>query len=187
MGPEEPAPPEAAPPRWPWIAGGAGVAALLAVLALGVPGRDSGRGELEEGIALFRSGDRARAAALFRRYADDHPEDVTSRLYLARIQRRAGEREQAAETLREVSATAPDDPGLHRELGWLLLDAGWAEAAVDHFRSAVELDPESTAGWVGLIRALRADGRAEAAERILARAPDRVRTLLRPAPLPSRN
>ena len=134
---------------------------------------------LEQGVELFRSGDLDGAAVHLERHTAAHPEDVTARLYLARIYRRTGDFERAREELRHAIEVAPDDAALHRELGFLLLDTGRADNAVGRFRSAVELDPASTEGWVGLVRALRATGQAGAAERVIARAPAEVRALLR--------
>lgn len=172
------APPLRRSPAAAWIwAASAAVVALVAILVFwAVTSRRGGR--LDEGIAAFRSGDYAAAAPLFERYAEGHPKDATSRLYLARIYRRTGRPELAAEQLKEALASAPEDAALHRELGFLLLDSGRADAAVGRFRHAIELDAEAPEGWIGLVAALRADGQDAAAERVLARAPAEVRALL---------
>lgn len=161
--------------RWPWLAGVAAVAAaLLAVLLLLLPG-DRSEAQMEQGIALFRSGAYADAASHFWRYAEANPDDPTPHLYLARIHRRMGRAEMAGEELQKAVALAPDDADVHAELGFLLLDTGRAPVAVERFRAALRLDPESAEGWIGLVRALRASGRAEAAERVLEQAPAEVR------------
>ncbi|CAN5244014.1 hypothetical protein BH23GEM4_BH23GEM4_16550 [soil metagenome] len=158
---------------------------LLAAAVLLVAGwwlwqrADAGKAELAEAITLFRSGDYTRAEPRFRSYVEAHPDDATARLYLARIERRTGEWERAAEELREGLRTAPDDAGLQRELGFLLLEVGRAPEAAERFREALRLDPEAPDGWAGLVRALRAVGRPEAAERVLERAPPEVEALLR--------
>lgn len=167
-------------PSWVW--GAAAVAALL-LIALAVWWGGARRGSaLEQGITLFRTGDFDRAAVFLERHTEAHPDDVTARLYLARIYRRTGRFEQAREELRAAIELAPRDAALQRELGFLLLDGGRADAAVGRFRSAIELDENSTEGWVGLVRALRASGQPAAAERVIARAPAEVRALLRTSP-----
>jgi Flp pilus assembly protein TadD len=186
----EPAPLDAAPPaepgeptvrmemrrRWPWMAGAGVVAAALLAALLLLPG-DRGDAQMEQGIALFRSGAYADAAAHFWRYAEANPDDPTPHLYLARIHRRMGRPEMAGEELQKAIALAPDDADVHSELGFLLLDTGRAPVAVERFRAALRLDPESAEGWIGLVRALRAAGRADAAERVLSRAPAEVREM----------
>lgn len=151
---------------------------LMAALAFWI--RESRRDDrsLAEGIALFRQGNAAAAVAQFERYAQANPDDPTPRIYLARIHRRAGRLEESREQILRGLRAAPEDPGLQRELGFLLLDAGRPADAVERFRSAVLLDPDSVEGWIGLIRALRAAGREDAAQRVLATAPPEVRALL---------
>jgi tetratricopeptide (TPR) repeat protein len=171
---------EALVPVWIWATAGI---AVLGLLLLGVfVGRDARGPALNEGIALFRSGDFERAATEFERYVSARPEDPTGRLYLARVYRRLDRRERAAEEIRLGLEQAPEDAAFHRELGLLLLDAGQPDAASDRFRTAVTLAPESVEGWLGLIRALRESGQPQAAENIIARAPPEVRALVRPGP-----
>jgi hypothetical protein len=167
-----------------WLSG---ILSLFVLVLLGgwlITGPQT-NGGLEEGIVLFRSGAYAEAEPHFRRHAEARPNDPTPRLYLARIYRRLRDFERAATELRLALEVAPDDPGLHREVGFLLLDTGQPAAAADRFRTAVAADPESTEGWLGLIRSLREAGRPDAAQQIIERAPDEVRVLLvRPAPAP---
>jgi tetratricopeptide (TPR) repeat protein len=144
--------------------------------------------ELDRGIAAYRQGRPAAAVEHFRRYAEHEPEDPAPRVYLARIHRRAGRLEEAREELQRGLREAPEDPALHREMGFLLLNAGRPDAAVPRFRDALRLDPQSTEGWLGLVRALRASGREDAIPRVLASAPPEVRALVgngrSAAPLP---
>lgn len=164
-------------PYWLWAVGALGLVLLVLLGVWLTRGRtDPG---LDEGIALFRSGEYARAAPYFRRYADTRPGDPTPRLYLARIYRRTGQPDSAAAELRRALDLAPDDAGVYRELGLLFLDLGQPDAAIARFRRAVELDPQHTEGWIMLIQALRAGGQHGAAQRVLAQAPAEVRALLR--------
>lgn len=49
---------------------------------------------------------------------------------------------------------------------------------MERFRAALSRDPRSEAAWAGLVTALRADGRGDAAERVLQRAPVSIRAQL---------
>jgi tetratricopeptide (TPR) repeat protein len=163
-------------PAWLW---GLAVAALaLLLVAVWAVGGSRDR-SLQEGIVLFRSGAYAEAEPHFRRHAEANPRDVTPRIYLARSYRRLRQYDQAANALREGLAIDSDDPGLQRELGFLLLDTGRPDAAVERFRAAVTAEPESADGWLGLLRSLRESGRGDAAERVIVRAPAEVQALLR--------
>lgn len=161
---------------------GVGVALLAAITLWWAMPR--GAGLMEEGIALFRTGAYEDAASYFWRYAEAHPEDPTPRLYLARIHRRMARPELAVAQLDTALRLAPDDPDVHTELGFLLIDTRRPADAVERFRSALSMDPRSETAWAGLVAALRADDRADAAERVLERAPPEVRSRLRMADEP---
>jgi tetratricopeptide (TPR) repeat protein len=170
--------PAAAPPRWGYWAGG--VAALLLVMAavgfwLSRGGSD---GEMEQGIALFRSTAYADAASHFYRYSQDHPDEATPHLYLARIHRRLRRYDLAVPELRKAIELAPEDAAAQTELGLLLTDTGRYDVAVPRFREAIRLDPNFGAAWIGLVRALRASGRPDAAAAVLAQAPADIRAML---------
>lgn len=161
-----------------WLRIGAALAAVVVALVLVLSfGRDRGDAGLAQGIALFRSGSYADAAAYFWRYAEANPRDATPHLYLARIHRRMARPDLAAPELRTALELAPRDPDVYSELGFLLLETGRHDQAVDRFRAAIRLDPESASAWIGLVRALRESDRADAADRVLATAPERVREL----------
>jgi tetratricopeptide (TPR) repeat protein len=154
-----------------------GAAALLLVLIfVGVRlFSGSGASEMDQGIALFRSGAYADAAHHFYRYAERNPRDATPHLYLARIHRRLGRPDLAGPALQEAMRLSPDDAAVHRELGFLLMDTGRYDVSVERFRTAVSMDENSPEGWMGLVLALRRAGRPGEAERVLARAPAAVR------------
>jgi tetratricopeptide (TPR) repeat protein len=159
---------------WAIVGGAAALLVLVIVLVRFVGGAGGGAG-MDEGIALFRSGDYAEAAHHFHRYAERNPRDATPHIYLARIHRRLGRPDLAGPALQEAMRLAPEDPAVHRELGFLLIDTGRYDVAVERFRTAVSMDEESPEGWMGLVLALRRDGREGEAERVLARAPVQVR------------
>lgn len=152
-------------------------AVVLVLVALGVWWAvPRGGGELEQGITHFRMGEYEDAAAYFWRHAQANPDDPTPRLYLARIHRRMARPNLAVAQLDTALQLAPDDPDVHAELGFLLIDTGHPADAVERFRSALRLDGASEPAWIGLVTALRRDGRADAAERVLERAPASVRS-----------
>jgi tetratricopeptide (TPR) repeat protein len=155
----------------------AGAAALLLILVLIGVRLFSGTGasEMDQGIALFRSGAYADAAHHFHRYAERNPRDATPHLYLARIHRRLGRPDLAGPALQEAMRLSPEDAAVHRELGFLLMDTGRFDVAVERFRTAVSMDEDSPEGWMGLVLALRRNGHPGEAERVLARAPVQVR------------
>jgi tetratricopeptide (TPR) repeat protein len=156
------------------------VALLVLVTVLWFATRER-RGDVSEGVALFRSGELDAAADRFQAQISRNPDDITSRLYLARIFRRQGRHDDALRELRHAVERAPGDAAVHRELGLLFLDAGQPEAAARRFQEAVRLDSSSEAGWIGLVRALRESGDAVGAERVLRTAPPEVRALIPPA------
>lgn len=168
-----------------WLGATVAVLTLLVVaVALLIWRERRADAELQAGIALYRDGRSPEAVEHLRRYADDHPDDPTPRLFLARIHRRAGRLDQARNELRRAVDVSPRDPALHRELGLLLMDAGRPGEAVARFRTALQMDEESSEAWLGLIRALRSAGYADAAARALLLAPPEVRTLIGSADTP---
>lgn len=165
---------------------GAGLV-VLALLGVGwLAWRGERRGdELERGEEYLRAGRVAAAAEIFEGYAQEHPDDALPRLYLGRIYRETERYADAARELRAGLRAAPDDPRLHTELGLLLLETGRPGDAARTFRSALDRDAEAVTAWVGLVRALRANGNEAAARRALSGAPDEVRALLARAEPPA--
>lgn len=134
--------------------------------------------DLAEGVSRFQMGAYEDAAAYFWRSAQANPRDPTPRLYLARIHRRLERPTLAFAQLDTARQIAPQDPDVLAEYGFLLLDTGNAAEAVEQFREALVQDGDSEVAWVGIVTALRADGRADAAERVLERAPAAIRSRL---------
>jgi len=151
----------------------AGLALLALILVVVRPLDD----RLKEGMAAFREGRDDDAELLFREVVESAPENVTAHLYLARIYRRDNQYQRAAEHLRAAAAVDPKDPDVRRELGHLFMDLNRPGPAAEQYRRALEAEPESVAGWIGLIRALRAMGDPSADE-VLRRAPAEVRAAL---------
>lgn len=133
--------------------------------------------QLAEAISAFEAGRMGIAEQDLELLVRDDSANVTAMLYLGRIQRTQGRYAEARAVLQTAAGLAPDDADVQRELGYLFLDLGAPRSAVTRFRLAQELEPESVAGWVGLVRALRAAG-DPGAEEVLARAPPEARALL---------
>lgn len=154
----------------------AGVAVLL-LIGLAVVLVLSLEHAMDAAVEAFDAGRLDAAEQRFRSVVEDDPANVTARLYLARIYRREGEHERAAAQLQAALREDSDDPDVRRELGHLLLQLNRPEAAVQQYRRAVELEPEQSLAWLGLIRALRAADDPRADE-MLRRAPADVRAVL---------
>lgn len=70
----------------------------------------------------------------------------------------------------QALAAAPDDFGLHVNLGISLYEAGDADGAIAHFQRACELQPASAAAWFDLGRTFARQARSGEAVRALRRA-----------------
>lgn len=163
--------------RWLVIVGGVILAGLAIAAALLLTREDP----MENGIRAFDAGRFGVAEEQLELAVGDDSSNVTALLYLGRIRRTEGRLEESGATLAAAARRAPNDAGIQRELGYLFLDAGRPQSAVGRFRRAQELEPESVASWVGLVRALRAAG-DPSADDVLARAPAEARALLTRAP-----
>jgi tetratricopeptide (TPR) repeat protein len=170
-----PASPRPSPP-WALVGVGAALLALLVVAFVLMRGR--GAGPLREGEAAYSRGDTARAFSLFLDAAREEPKAAEPHYYMAQIYRVKGRSQEAARELREGLALAPDDPRLNTELAYLMLDQGRAPQAAERFRAAILLDSTSGRAWAGLVASLRRAGLPDQAERVLARAPLEVRSLI---------
>ena len=180
--PEDPEPVHAIPlasrtrSALPWIAGAVAAVAIVALAFVLLRGRRAD--PLTEAVAAYGQGDTARAFSLFLDAAKAHPDSPEPHYYMGQIYRLKGRPQEAARELREGLKLAPNDARLNTEVGYLMLDQGRAAQAADQFRAAVLQDSSSARAWAGLVSALRRSGRPAQAERILARAPVEVRSLI---------
>lgn len=163
----------------PWAMVGIG-AAVLALMVLGIVFLLRGRGPdpLREGEAAYSRGDTTRAFALFQDAIREDPKAHEPHYYLGQILRIRGRPQEAAREIREGLTLAPNDPRLNTELAYLMMDQGRAPQAVERFRAAILLDSTSGRAWAGLVAALRRSGQPDQAERVLARAPLEVRSMI---------
>lgn len=154
---------------------GAAVALLMIALALLV-GRGMER-PFDEAVRAFSENRYEAAEPMFRQILADAPEHTTAMLYLARVYRREGRVQEAAELLRSAVRVDGRDPDVRRELGHLFLQLGRPAPAAEQYQLAVELDPDQTMNWIGLIHSLRQDGDPRG-ETLLRDAPAEVRAAL---------
>jgi tetratricopeptide (TPR) repeat protein len=148
------------------------IVAVVMVLLFGRPD------DMGQGVQAFRAGNMNVAEQHFRAALARDRDNITARLYLARILRAQGRQQDAAEMLRVAANIAPQDAAVRRELGYLFLDLDRAPQAAQQFRQAVELDPAEELGWVGLYEALARDDDPAAAE-VLRRAPASAQAMIR--------
>jgi tetratricopeptide (TPR) repeat protein len=160
----------------PWVLGmAAGATVLVLLLAMLLFNRGS---DMEAGVEAFRQQRFGVAEQRFRAELSRNEDNVTARLYLARILRQQGRTQEVAELLKGAARTAPRDPAVRRELGHLFLDLQEPALAVEQFKIAVEHAPEEQLNWVGLIEALYRAG-DPATEQWVTRAPPAVQAMVR--------
>jgi tetratricopeptide (TPR) repeat protein len=168
---------ERRPLRRPIVLATAAVLVLAAAVALIVALR--GSDDIDQGIGAFQAGRAGVAEQHFRSALQRDRDNVTARLYLARILRDQGRHQESADLLRQAVALAPEDAAVRRELGYLFLTLSRPEQAAQQFQRAIELEPGEPMGWVGLVHALRSSGNTSAAETALARAPAAAQAMIR--------
>jgi len=126
--------------------------------------------EVKLGLAwteLLR-GDGARGEALVREAIALEPEEAQLHENLVELHLARGRREEATSALEaKIAALAESSPADHLRLGTMYLDGGRSEQAVEQFRLAVGLAPDSLEARYNLGGLLRRSGRAEEAARVL--------------------
>jgi tetratricopeptide (TPR) repeat protein len=67
-----------------------------------------------------------------------------------------GREEEAGATIAQTLATDPDNPITHANQGWAYLEQSEPDKALEHFREALRLDPNSEWARAGVVEALKA-------------------------------
>lgn len=131
---------------------------------------------LRSAMDRHRAGEFAAAAAAYRRYLAEAPDDVQAWCLLAGAEGQGGRHAEALGAYRRAAEVAPSHAPAHAGLGTGSLHLGDFEGAVEHFRRALALDPSLSEARLQLATALRrlarlADATAEL-ETLLEREPD---------------
>ena len=122
-----------------------------------------GDAEKRDVAALFQAGRLAeieeRARGMMRRF----PSDAFGFSILSSVLLRQGRSELALPHLLRAVALAPDEAGLHGNLGYALSELGRPDEAMASFRRALVLDPDSIPAQNGLAGACAAADRQQEA------------------------
>lgn len=105
-------------------------------------------------LLLLRNSREAMAAAEEALKID--PEHVGAANCRARVLTSMGRRREAIEMIQAALERDPENAETHANLGWSRLHEGNAQAAVNHFREALRLDPSSEWARAGVVEALKA-------------------------------
>jgi tetratricopeptide (TPR) repeat protein len=123
-------------------------------------------GRVGQSLALQQAGRVEESIALLRDESQRHPKDAAT-LFLLGKALGAGaasgspEAREAEQALLRAVAIAPDLAEAHAELGKLYLRLGKPSPAIDHLRSALDVDPSNRQATYQLLRALRQAGRVD--------------------------
>ena len=124
------------------------------------------------GMAYSDTGNLDRGVVLLRRLMVQEPDHVNGRVALGVALTRQRKYEDARLELERAVADEPANPWAHRNLGACLLHLKRPAEAVDHLRTATELNPSDEKAWYGLAQALELTGddagADEAYKRVLA-------------------
>ncbi len=111
----------------------------------------------------FRNRKEKKAEVLLAGHLERHPDDVASRLLLARVMIRQGELERAAEALRAAVAAEPDNLMGRYNLGFVAYRLRLYDEALAQLEKTIELQPEHPAAYYTLGLVLLAQRRVEEA------------------------
>lgn len=84
------------------------------------------------------------------------PEDETCLNLRAIALRRLGRGGEADESIHAALQRHPEDSGTHTNMGWSLLEKSQPKEALEHFREALRLEPESEWARNGIVEAMKA-------------------------------
>ncbi|MDA8564289.1 tetratricopeptide repeat protein, partial [Mariniblastus sp.] len=99
------------------------------------------------GLDAMQNGKLSQARSFFKRAASQSPQDVISRVNLARADARLGNLQEAIEHLHSAVELDPAEPNLHVELGELYFQASQPAEAAASVARALELSPRSAKAW----------------------------------------
>jgi tetratricopeptide (TPR) repeat protein len=124
----------------------------------------------QRGLVCELRGERQKAAELFQLALQIDPNDGVSRAGLARLMGGSADRQARLGAAAKRVEASPDDVAARLELGGLLLMAGKASEAVEHYAVAVRLAPDQIDAVRGYSQALLLAGRRSEALPVLRKA-----------------
>ena len=131
---------------------------------------------LEAGVALEDSGSYHEAAATYQAVLGERPDDHVALFRLGRTMGKLGHRDLRLALLGQAVARAPESATYHEEFAEALLEAGYAEDALQEFDDALERDPACAGARAGRAEALVELGRIDEAEGLVAQLGSEERT-----------
>jgi tetratricopeptide (TPR) repeat protein len=126
-------------------------------------GSPSQRMKLEYGSYLVRSGKWDEAEALAADLLNNHPSDVRSLNFLARVYMKQKRFARAIEVLKQADLISPDNPDRLVMIGDALFERGDFEEAKENYEGALHIDPEVPGAQKGLGKAFLSLGDLDAA------------------------
>jgi len=118
---------------------------------------------LDRANALYKKGDYAGAAELYRKVIEISPGSFTAHYNLGFSLRKKGDLAGAAESFREAVKIRPEDAKAHFHLGYTLEKLNDVDGAEEHYRRSVELDPNNSDVYFYLAGVLKKKGDTEGA------------------------
>lgn len=149
------------------------VALLVATAALGGCAGDR---QFDEGMEQYQAGRYQHTIRLFDIALEKNPESAKAYLWRAHALANMGDRDRAAADYRRSAELAPDLPDAHYGLGYLHVELGRPESALEYFAEALKADASHFPSLVERSNVLSKKGRYEEAiadlDRAIAIKPD---------------
>jgi len=154
------------------LARGDSAAALTTARSLREAHPDAAAPWVIEGLALLRMGELADAEAAFQRASELEPNNTDAVTGRAEILMRRGQAEAAVQLLQGRFGAKVDNPEVQLSIAVAEAAAGRSDAALTRLEQIVEQNPRSTRARAALSNAYLRSGRLEAAEQLIADAPN---------------
>ena len=114
-------------------------------------------------VQCHRDGDLVKADRLYRKILESQPEHPDALHFIGVLSHQRGNSEAAVVYINTAIALAPNEAGMHNNLGNVLLESGRAGHAADAYQKAVALRPDYADAYNNLGAALKAEGRFDEA------------------------
>jgi Flp pilus assembly protein TadD len=123
-----------------------------------------------QGDQAITAGDVKEAILQFRLAVDRAPDNATYKYKLSVALHQSGDLAGERDQLEQAIKLKPDLAAAQRQLGYLLDRSGDPDAAIVHFRAAVQAAPEWVDAWINLSGELGATGQLDEARQAVATA-----------------